>query len=146
MFCFELANANAFLNDLEVELANCCWFCELHCSLFLNYVMKMCLCRGIGSCQHGFDACYPLLTPDFGTMQNAVKVDSSEKLAGFECLPKTQTEAGDGPARRRSGKEKLWSLGHCHLTSSWKPKLCSEYWDFVSRILFGWLRPQDDLI
>ena len=48
-----------------------------------------------------------MLTPDFGTMQNTVKVDSSEKLAGFECLPKTQIEAGDGPARRRSGKEKL---------------------------------------
>ena len=48
-----------------------------------------------------------LLTPDFGTMQNAVKVDSSEKLAGFECLPKTQIEAGSGPTRRRSGKEKL---------------------------------------
>ena len=53
------------------------------------------------------------MTPDFGTMQNAVKVDSSEKLAGvkrfagFECLLKTQTEAGDGPARWRSGKEKL---------------------------------------
>ena len=56
-----------------------------------------------------------MLTPDFGTMQNAVKVDSSEKLAGFECLPKTQTEAGDGPARRNF---EVWAIAiRSHLES-----------------------------
>ena len=40
----------------------------------------------------------------------------------------------------------FWSLGHRHLISSQRPKLCSKYWDFVFRILFGTLRPQDCLV
>ena len=42
--------------------------------------------------------------------------------------------------------EQLWYLDHSHPISSLRRKLCSKYWDFVSRTLFGWLRSQDGLI